>query len=47
MKNFPNLAKEIDIQVQEVKRVPNKMNPHQGPHQDIIKWQRSKTKIES
>ena len=25
--NFSNLAKEIDIQVQEVQRVPNKMNP--------------------
>ena len=26
--NFPNLVKEIDIQVQEVKRVPNKRNPN-------------------
>ena len=26
--NFPNLLKEIDIQVQEVQRIPNKMNPH-------------------
>ena len=25
--NFPNLAKEIDIQVQEVQRVPNKLDP--------------------
>ena len=25
--NFPNLAKETDIQVQEAQRVPNKMNP--------------------
>ena len=25
--NFPNLAKEIDIQVQEAQRIPNKMNP--------------------
>ena len=24
--NFPNLVKEIDIQVQEAQRVPNKMN---------------------
>ena len=24
--NFPNMMKEIDIQVQEVQRVPNKMN---------------------
>ena len=27
--NFPYLVKEIDIQVQEVQRVPNKINPHQ------------------
>ena len=25
--NFPNLVKEIDIQVQEVQRVPNKLDP--------------------
>ena len=25
---FPNFKKEIDIQVQEVQRVPNKMNPN-------------------
>ena len=25
---FPNLKKETDIQVQEVQRVPNKMNPN-------------------
>ena len=25
--NFPNLAKEIDIQVQEAQRVPNKLDP--------------------
>ena len=25
--NFPNLVKEIDIQVQEVQRTPNKVNP--------------------
>ena len=24
--NFPNLVKEIDMQVQEAQRVPNKMN---------------------
>ena len=24
--NFPNLVQEIDIQVQEAQRVPNKMN---------------------
>ena len=26
--NFPNLVKEIDIQMQEAQRVPNKMNPN-------------------
>ena len=31
--NVPILVKEIDMQVQEVQRVPNKMNPI-GPHQD-------------
>ena len=25
--NFPNLVKEIDIQVQEAQRVPNKLDP--------------------
>ena len=25
--NFPNLMKEIDIQVQEAQRVPNKLDP--------------------
>ena len=25
--NFPNLVKEIDVQVQEAQRVPNKVNP--------------------
>ena len=27
MKDFPNLVKEIDIQVQEAQRVPNKLGP--------------------
>ena len=27
MEYFPNLVKELDIQVEEVQRVPNKMNP--------------------
>ena len=33
MENFPNLVKEIDIQVQELQRVPNKISPR-GSHQD-------------
>ena len=31
--NFLNLVNEIDIQVQEAQRVPNKMDPKR-PHQD-------------
>ena len=26
--NFPNLVKEIDIQIQEAQRVPNKLDPN-------------------
>ena len=36
--NFPNLAKEIDIQIQEVQRVPNKLNSKRPtPRHNIIK----------
>ena len=43
--NFPNLAKEIDIQIQKVQRVPNKMNPKRPtPRQIIIKIQNIKNK---
>ena len=35
-KNFPNLVKEIDIQVQYVQRVPNKMNPKRSMPKHII-----------
>ena len=34
--NFPNLAKEIDIQVQEVQRVPNKLDPKRTTPRRII-----------
>ena len=46
--NFPNLVKEIDIQVQETQRVPNKLDP-KGPYQDTsqLKCQRLKIKRES
>ena len=38
MKSFPNLAKEIDIQVQEAQRVPNKLDSKRTtPRQIIIK----------
>ena len=35
-KNFPNLKKETDIQVQEVWRVPNKMNLNRPTPRHII-----------
>ena len=34
--NFSNLAKEIDIQVQETQRVPNKMDPKRNTQRYII-----------
>ena len=34
--NFPNLAKEIDIQVQEVQRIPNKLDPKKTTPRHII-----------
>ena len=43
--NFPNLAKEIDIQVQEAQRVPNKMGPKRTtPRHIIIKMPKVKDK---
>ena len=36
--NFPNLAKEIDTQIQEAQKVPNKLDPKKyTPRQIIIK----------
>ena len=34
--NFPNLAKETDIQVHEAHRVPNKVNPKRPTPRYII-----------
>ena len=34
--NFPNLVKEIDIQVQEAQRVPNKLDPNRNTPRHII-----------
>ena len=43
--NFPNLVKEIDMQVQEVHRVPNKMDPKRTiPRHIIIKMPKVKDK---
>lgn len=37
-KNFPNLEKEMDIQVQEAQRGPNKMTPERPtPRNTVIK----------
>ena len=35
--NFPNLVKEIDIQVQEAQRVPNKLDSKRATPRHIIK----------
>ena len=43
--HFPNLAKEIDIQVQEAQRVPNKMDAKRPtPRHIIIKMPQVKEK---
>ena len=34
--NFPNLVKEIDIQIQEARRVPNKLDPTRTTSGHII-----------
>ena len=34
--NFPNLAKEIDVQVQEAQRVPKKLDPKRTTRRHII-----------
>ena len=42
---FPNLAKEIDIKVQEAQRVPNKLDPKRTtPRHIIIKMSKVKDK---
>ena len=43
--NFPNLVKEIDMQVQEAQRVPNKMDAKRpSPSHVIIKMPKIKDK---
>ena len=43
--NFPNLLKEIDTQVQEIQRIPNKMDPKRTtPKHIIIKMPKVKDK---
>ena len=36
VENFPNLGNEIDIQVQEVQRVPSKMSPKRSTPRHIV-----------
>ena len=46
--NFPNLVKEIDMQVQGAQRVPKKMNAQRPtPRHIIIKMPKVKIKRES
>ena len=43
--NFPNLVKEIDVQVQEAQRVPKKLDPKRTtPRHIIIKMPKVKDK---
>ena len=43
--NFPNLVKEIDIQVQEAQRVPNNLDPRRTtPRHIIVKMPQVKDK---
>ena len=44
--NFPNLKKETNIQIQEAKRVPNKINPNRSTaRHTIIKTAKVKERI--
>ena len=43
--NFPKLVKEIDIQVQEAQKIPNKLDPKRAtPRHVIIKMPKVKDK---
>ena len=43
--NFPNLVKEIDTQVQEAQRIPNKMDTNRPtPRHVIIKMRKVEDK---
>ena len=45
VKNFPNMGKEIATQVQEVQRVPYRVNPRRNmPRHTVIKWAKIKDK---
>ena len=34
--NFPDLAKEIDMQVQEAQSIPNKLDPKRNTQRNIV-----------
>ena len=43
VENFPKMGKEIDTQVQETQRVPNRINPRKNtPRHILIKLMKSK-----
>ena len=42
--NFPNLVKDIDIQVQEAQKVPNKLVPKRTTPRHLIKMPKVKDK---
>ena len=45
VKNFPNMGKEIATQVQEVQRVPSRINPRRNtPRHIVIKLTKIKDK---
>ena len=44
VENFPNMEKEIINQVQETKKVPNKINPGKHPRHILIKLTKIKHK---
>ena len=45
VENFPKMGKEISIQVQEIQRVPNRINPRQDtPRHMLIKLMKIKHK---
>ena len=45
VENFPNMGKATATQVQEVQRVPSRINPRRNmPRHIVIKWKKLKTK---
>ena len=43
--NFPNLGRELDIQIQKAQRIPNRLNPYRAtPGHIIIKFSKVKDK---